>query len=465
MKILVAIANYGMKNMAYLRTLIEEYSRMSYNVDIVVLSNISKNLGSNIEVIVGLPAKDPWSLPFAHKKIFAERKTDYDLFIYTEDDTLITEQNISAFLEVTKILPEDEIAGFMRYEVDPSGRKNISTVHGHFHWIPNSVKRIRDYTLARFTNDHSGCFLLTQSQLKRAIDSGGFMRDPYRGKYDLLCTAATDPYTQCGFKKMICISHINSFLLHHLPNKYIGKFGIVIDEFEMQIEAMLSNNFNSIKGPLFKTEANLATTKWHKQYYEPCDENIIELIPDYCKNILSVGCGRGATEAGLLEKGMHVVGIPLDSVIAPVARAKGIEIVPPDFNEALSMLANRHFDCIIFSDILQHLEKPAEILSRFTNLLSPTGLMIISIPNFNHIKALIDAFGVRKRFKRNDDFQKAHLHFMTKNTTKRLFFDCGFKNIRSKYIIRSRYRRLAQSMLGLLNKFLASGLLLVAKKT
>ena len=69
MKILVVIANYGLKNQAYLKTLINEYKSMSYDVDIVILSNVPKELGSGIEVRVGLPAKNPWSLPFGHKEL------------------------------------------------------------------------------------------------------------------------------------------------------------------------------------------------------------------------------------------------------------------------------------------------------------------------------------------------------------------------------------------------------------
>ena len=109
MNILVAIANYGLKNQAYLQKLIDEYKSMSYSVDIVVLSNIPKELDPDIEVIVGLPAKNPWSLPFTHKRIFAERSKYYDLFIYSEDDILIKQKNIEAFLKVQAILPDDEI--------------------------------------------------------------------------------------------------------------------------------------------------------------------------------------------------------------------------------------------------------------------------------------------------------------------------------------------------------------------
>src|SRR5215831_15402082 len=164
MKILAAIANYGTKNDAYLVRVLSEYQSMSYQTDIVVLSNVSKDLGPGVEVIRELPNKNPHSLPFAHKRVFGERRDAYDLFIYTEDDILITERNIEAFLRVTSILPPDELAGFFRWEQYPDGKRYYPDAHAFYRWMPESVKTIGDHTFARFTNDHSGCYALTRSQ-------------------------------------------------------------------------------------------------------------------------------------------------------------------------------------------------------------------------------------------------------------------------------------------------------------
>ena len=70
LRVLVAITSYGSSNDHYLLKLIQEYRAMSFQVDIVVLSNLKKQLGPSIEVLVGLPNRDLWSLPFNHKKVF-----------------------------------------------------------------------------------------------------------------------------------------------------------------------------------------------------------------------------------------------------------------------------------------------------------------------------------------------------------------------------------------------------------
>ena len=99
MRMLVAIASYGEKNLHFLKQIIAEYRSMALQVDIVVLTNAAKNLGSGVDVRVGLPTMNPWSLPFAHKPIFLAAADRYDLFLYSEDDILITPsgpENLSA---------------------------------------------------------------------------------------------------------------------------------------------------------------------------------------------------------------------------------------------------------------------------------------------------------------------------------------------------------------------------------
>lgn len=457
MKILTAIANYGIKNKDYLNTLLREYHSMHYDIDIIVLSDIPKEVGNGVEIVVGLPAKNPWSLPFSHKKIFAERVNNYDLFIYTEDDILITEKNIKAFLEAVQILPKDEIPGFMRFEVDFSNQGDAASwfpdVHGHFHWMPDSVKAREGYIFASFTNEHSACYMLTKEQLKKAIESGGFVVGPHEGRYDLLCTAATDPYTQCGFTKVICISRLDDFLVHHLSNKHAGKVGLRSDDFKKQVETLLLNNKD--RKQLIKTE-----TKWSKSYYEPRRDDILSLIPNEAKDVLSVGCSIGLTEAALVEKGIRVVGVPLDSVIAVCAESKGIKVTIPDFDESIKTLSNKRFDCIIFSEILQSVSNPVEVLSRYSRLLASDGVIIIGVPNFSYFKRWKDLLS--NRFSKRD-FDRSGFHFTTEKTIRGWLKEAGIKDIYVVYGVKKNYRWYAKLSLGILEEFLASKLLFVGK--
>jgi len=465
-RILAAIANYGTKNQQYLDKLIDEYRSMSFDIDIVVLSDIPKDLGRDIEVKVGLPARNPWSLPFAHKKIFAERMKDYDLFIYSEDDTLIKQRNIEAFLKVTEVLPEDKIEGFLRYEEDSAGKLYCPAVHAYFHWVPDSVKSVGEYKFAHFTNEHSACYILTQDQLKRAIASGGYLVGPHEGRYDMLCTASTDPYTRCGFTKVICISHIQDFLLHHLPNKYLGNMGLEFREIYSQINALLDIEGNQeAQQELCPTMTKINRSTWDKHYYEKCRDDILSLFPSDSENILSVGCGHGATEAKLVERGKQVVAIPLDLIIAVSAESKGIEVLPTvNLERAKELLKDQKFDCILLNNILQHLHNPVEALTECVELLSEEGCIIIAVPNFDYVKYYYQILMDDKVNKNGRVFEELHLHLTTPRMIVKWIDQTGLKITGMKYNINDRLRKLVSASLGLLKRYSAPEILLVAKK-
>jgi O-antigen/teichoic acid export membrane protein/2-polyprenyl-3-methyl-5-hydroxy-6-metoxy-1,4-benzoquinol methylase len=386
LKILVAIASYGTRNDKYLAELIRRYRSMPYAIDIVVLTNVAKDVAPQVEVRVGLPTKNPWSLPFGHKKLFAERLEDYDLFIYSEDDTPISERNIEAFLRVTAILPENQIAGFLRSETGPDGRQYFCDMFGPFHWELNSVERIDDHTFAFYTNEHSACYVLTRDQLRRAIASGGFLVEPHEEKYDLLVTAATDPYTQCKMRKLICVSHLSDFVVPHLPNKYLRIFGVESQDLHTQIETLLALSDRGVHAlPLLPTETKLKGMGFSKDLYESARKDIYEVIPPNVKTVLSLACGQGKMEAALAERGLQVTAVAVDPVISAGVASKGVEVIAGDFESVRKGLAGRKFDCLLLSNILHLVEDPVGIMKSFSELLVEDAVVITIVPNVSRL--------------------------------------------------------------------------------
>ena len=423
---LVAIASYGHGNDCYLQQLLDEYRGMPFDVDIVVLSNIDKNLGPDIEMRVGLPSKNPWSLPFAHKTLFAERASKYDLFVYSEDDILITEAHLRAFLEVTAKLADNELAGFLRIEKRPDGRVSFPDVHWNFHWEPQSLTSRGENLLARFTNEHAACYVLTREQLARAISSGGFLVEPHEEKYDLLCTAATDPYTQCGFTKLIPISRLGDFAVHHLSNKYAGRMGVDEPEMHRQVTALAQlAGKPGPTGPLFETETRLPRAAFSKDYYEPPSSEVMALIPDSARTILSIGCGRGATEMALAGKGLCVTAIPLDPVVSAMAADSGVEMIQGDLRAAHARLEGRQFDCALYLNVLHLVPDPVGVLSLFGDILPAGAQVIVQSPNMLSIPEIWH--GLRNgRFRQQGGYERAGTHSVTAAKIREWCEDAGF---------------------------------------
>jgi 2-polyprenyl-3-methyl-5-hydroxy-6-metoxy-1,4-benzoquinol methylase len=401
LRLLVVIASFGAKNLPLLRRIIANYRRLSFHVKVVVVSDIPKDLGAEVEVIVGLPTTDPWSLPFAHKAVLAQKVDDYDLFAYSEDDMEVTEENIRAFLHITPRLAPDEIAGFLRFEVDESGQRSLPDVHQCFRWKPDSVRRRGTSLVAEFTNEHAGFYLLTRDQLRRAINSGGFVQAPHRrGRYSTPETAATDPYTSCGFRKVVCVSELEDFLIHHASNRYAGSLGLSRDEFQEQVQAVMEI------GQGIRTAKALCDVEpkvfrfWSKSLYEQPAREWLDAVPKESRSVLSIGCGCGAFEAELQRRGATVTALALDSIIGANAERRGIRPIYGTLDEGLQMLQSRQFDCVAMSHLLHLLPNPAQVIEICSRMVRPGGRLLLSGPNFNRFPVVL------KRSFLNGDYRK-----------------------------------------------------------
>lgn len=248
MKILVCIASYGENHWDYLDKVLANYDEMNYDVDVIldITSERDEGWPSIVKEARIHPPSIEEELVFCHRKTMAKNMDNYDLYIYSEDDILITQKNITKFMEVNQQLPPDGITGFIRFEQLKSS-KYLIDCHPQvrkFHPIDrNPNRRIiledaikkdnREREYFRLWNLHQGSWILTNPQLQKAIHSGGFLRQPsptkhrpkwYRGHqyYGILESGASDIYTRCGFKhKMLPIEGIEDLLIHHLPDKYI----------------------------------------------------------------------------------------------------------------------------------------------------------------------------------------------------------------------------------------------------
>jgi len=465
MKILVAIANFGTSNDNFLATLLRTYREMSHDVHVVVLTDKPKDLGPDVEVVAGLPYPNPRALPFAHKQIFADRIEAYDLFIYSEDDTPVSEQNIDAYLRVTQVLPENEIAGFFRTEADAQGNVFFSTVHSHFHWVPGSVRQRGGYTFAVFTNDHSACYLLTRGQLRRAIASGGFLVEPHDGKYSLMVSAATDPYTQCGFQKVICISHLDDFITPHLPNKYLGRLGLSKRALERELHRLIEvQGQPSLYRILFEVETKVRYCQWAKNYYEHPRPELVDAVPQAARSVLSVGCGSGATEKELIKQGKKVTGVPLDAVVAVTAEDEGVEIVHGSLEGARKALEGRRYDCLLLSNVLQVVPDPQSLLTMYGALVADRGWVVVRSPNFRFARIAWKCLMGHPDYKDLGDFSKMGVHPINRKDISRWLAQAGFRATECRWVVSRKYRDQSRWLGGFFDEILSEEMVIVGQR-
>jgi 2-polyprenyl-3-methyl-5-hydroxy-6-metoxy-1,4-benzoquinol methylase len=380
-RILVAIANHGTKNRRFLDRLLHAYREMPHDVDVVVLSDAPKALGGDVEVRVGAPTDNPWSLPFAHRKLFAERSEDYDLYIYSEDDTLIEAQHVETFVELNGLLPEDEVPGFLRFEEYPDGDRSYCSVHSAYRWLPDSVAVHGGEVFASFSNEHSACYILTRHQLHRAIASGEFLVAPHEGRYDMLVSAATDPYVRCGLRRRLCITRIDEVLLHHLPNVYLDQLGINEPEFRAQIDALVAISRGELQPvSLLDSVWRSSNGEWEVPQYPGRSAELAALVGS-ADRVLSFGCTSGRLERESFGPAATIVGIPIDEVMGSVARLRGLQTTSPVLEEAFTGLEGARFDTVLVHHVLRYVAEPSRLLGDLAGYLKPEGVLVLAVPN------------------------------------------------------------------------------------
>jgi SAM-dependent methyltransferase len=465
MKVLVVIPNHGTKNDGYLARALAEFRSMPYQTDFVLLSNLQKSQGKDVEVLTGTPTKNPHSLPFGHRKVFSERRDAYDLFIYTEDDILITQRNIEAHLRAVSVLPADRLAGFFRYETYPGGKLFYPDAHEFFRWVPGSLQQHGDQTFARYTNEHSGCYALTRAQLGRAIASGGFLVPPHEGLYGMLETAATDIFTQCGFQKVLSVSNFEDFLVPHLPNKYLGKLGVDAVEFDRQVDALRGRRpLEAPSASLLEPRSRAFHALGSKDLYEPAREDLLAQFPAGTRSVLSIGCGWGAMEAALMRRGIEVKAIPVDSIIGVRAESRGVQLVHGMFEQALRQLRGERFDGILMSNMLQLIDDPASAIQNTAALLNKGGRFVATMPAFHTLPMVVKRLRNPEQYRGWDDFAHSGLHVFGRRAMRRLFRNAGLlmeKTIRK--VPPHREKQVAASG-GLLRPLFASEHIYVARQ-
>ena len=235
MKLLVSIVNYGLYNQDYLKMMLREFHSMPYEIDVHLVGTHRLDLSEFTDRLtiqqVLYPSNQGWSFGFMHRQVMIDNKDNYDVFIYAENDHLITQENIEAYLKVTQRLPEQVITGFLQFEKKKADEEMyLPAARLDSEVIKTLDVEIDGHRYFTIHNLHSGCYILTRRQLAMAIASGGYHTEPHKRYKDYLVSAATDPYISCGFYwKVLPHDEIESLMVHHLPNKYVYLDGVEQD--------------------------------------------------------------------------------------------------------------------------------------------------------------------------------------------------------------------------------------------
>ncbi len=171
---------------------------------------------------------------------------------------------------------------------------------------------------------------------------------------------------------------------------------------------------------------------YKRPYFEIANPEIPNLLRDLPRglDVLDVGCGSGVHGAELKRiYGHRVVGVDLSEPSIRKAKTRLAEAYVADVTkpEQYPFQAGRRFDVVMFSDVLEHLYDPLEVLTRHYPLLAPGGKVLISLPNIAIWNVRLALLAGRFEYQDTGTLDRTHVRFFTRRTFRQFEREAGLE--------------------------------------
>ena len=155
---------------------------------------------------------------------------------------------------------------------------------------------------------------------------------------------------------------------------------------------------------------------------------IVRRIPRYAQ-VLELGCGDGSMSRLIRERCEgHIIGIDHNPDIVWQAQRYCDYVFTEDLDDphSLDALEGEKFDAITLVDVLEHLQRPEDLLRRLKPLLLDEGQILISIPNIAHASVRLELLNGHFDYEKAGILDSTHLKFFTAESVQALLVEAGY---------------------------------------
>ncbi len=168
--------------------------------------------------------------------------------------------------------------------------------------------------------------------------------------------------------------------------------------------------------------------------------------------VLEVGPGDGVISSWLKQaKHCRTIGVEYVPAAAEVARDAFDDLLIGSIEDQAMVeraATFAPFDAIIFADVLEHLVDPWRVLRNMLPLLTPTGHVLLSVPNVAHWSVRLNL--LRGHFDYTDGYlmDRTHLRWFTQRTARNLAHTAGYRVVAAATVYKPRFARFWPSLNG-----------------
>jgi len=168
----------------------------------------------------------------------------------------------------------------------------------------------------------------------------------------------------------------------------------------------------------------------HAHYPDFSNPELLEKIPLSARTILDVGCSQGALGADYLRRNPNcrVLGIDIDPESIEHARHRIAEVFCGDVEQTpMPFEVPEGIDCIVYGDVLEHLNDPWSLLAEHAKYLAPGGTILVCMPNIEHWSFAARLLSGQFDYDDQGLFDRTHLRWFTPRTMARALVEAGLQ--------------------------------------
>jgi hypothetical protein len=234
MNILVSITSYHKDKEKYVYQILRSYEyiavQLGCKIDIIISSYYEHSYVTTNNLILNKSDYVGEFHCWSNTKYIMENFKNYDYIIESDDDILISLNNIKQYMKCES-MDLCYIPGFIVTEDHNVNKKTY--IHSMlFNKPPHITDKVvlNDQIWFIPHTKHAACYMIDRVRLETYLDKNQMAVIP-KGidVLDIQCTARSEIYYY--FKKMINLNELDNHLVKHLPNKYLHSNIFPVDQY------------------------------------------------------------------------------------------------------------------------------------------------------------------------------------------------------------------------------------------
>jgi len=141
--------------------------------------------------------------------------------------------------------------------------------------------------------------------------------------------------------------------------------------------------------------------------------------------LLDLGAAGGHLGRAVRDRCVFLAGVEPDPTLPPDARDGYDDWRPADALAPGDWSAP--FDAVVCADVLEHLPRPEELLTRIHGWLRPGGTLLVSLPNVANVTVRAALLAGRFPYADRGILDRTHLRFYTRRSARHLLEGSGFR--------------------------------------